>query len=105
MIYLSILFGTVSVLFAMASAILFLIGCDYSGAVGVFSTIISTVLSVVSILYTYISGNKTIKLMDDITRQHKTLVGKVQSDLVKDNFDEENIENLRNSMNNELIGN
>lgn len=98
LIQFSIVFGIVSIILAVVSAILLLLNCDTASAIGTLSTIISTLLSVVSILYTYISGDKTNKLLDDIDKQNKLLSKKIQLELIEKNFDEENIDNLRKSL-------
>ena len=89
------IYSIISVMIALVSAILFLIGSDAAGAVGVVSTILSIVLGVVSIVYTYVSGQETIKALDKIVEQNKSLVNKINSDLLQGNFDEANIETLR----------
>ena len=100
LVILSIILGVVAIIMALISAILFLKGSDVYGAVGVVSTIISTVLGFVSIIYTFISGNKTIKLLDNIDTKNKLLIEKIRTELVEKNFDEENLESLRESLQN-----
>lgn len=84
-----------SLITAFLSAFLFINGCDFAGAVGVFSTIISTILGAVSIVYTYVSGKQTIELLDKIKKQNENFVNKIQTELLIQNFDEDNINNLR----------
>ncbi len=62
------------------------------------STITSVVLSIVSIVYTYVSGGKTSRLLDDLEHdvkstvgQNKTLVSEIHSKEIESNFDEQNI--------------
>ena len=95
LIQVTFIYSIISVMIALVSAILFLIGSDSAGAVGVASTILSIVLGVVSIVYTYVSGQETIKALDKIVEQNKSLVNKINTDLLQDNFDEANIETLR----------
>lgn len=95
LIIFSVILGIAAIVLAVVSAILFIWGSDYTGAVGVVSTIVSTLLGVISIIYTYHSGNKTENLLDEISRQNKTLTDKIHSDLISKNFDEENLDNIR----------
>lgn len=55
------------------------------------STIISIVLGAESIIYTFFSGKKTLENLDDIKTQYASLVNKINHELSKDNYDEENI--------------
>lgn len=86
-------FSVIGLLLALISSILFWIGCDWAGAVGVFSTIISIILSVISLIYTYCSGVQTIKVLRKIENQNTILVKKISKELGQLNYNEENIEN------------
>ena len=78
----------VGLLIALASAILFSIGNDTASAVGVSSTILSIVLSVVSMVYTYISGIQTLKTIKEIKQQNDALVNEIANNRSEDNYNE-----------------
>lgn len=104
------IFASFGILLALISAILYLIGSDCYGAIGIFSTVISILLGVVSIVYTYFSGKETSALFSQldqriakldeqivkIDEQNRTLVSKIQMELSKDNFNQANIDGIRN---------
>ena len=48
-----------------------------SSALGDIATVISIVLAIVSIIYTYVSGEKTVENMDEIRHQSKNLVNQI----------------------------
>ena len=58
---------------------------------GVISTIVSIVLGIMSIGYTFISGQKTLENLDHIQTQYSSLVEKINRELSSDNYDEGNI--------------
>ena len=76
------------------SAILLLTNGKYSEFVGIVSTIISIVLGFVSIVYTYISGQDTLKTLNEIRNENSKLVEKINYELSKNNYDETNINTL-----------
>lgn len=78
----------IGLLIALASAILFLIGNDSAGAVGVVSTIVSIVLSAISMAYTYISGVQTLKTIKEIKVQNDVLVNEITNNRSEDNYNE-----------------
>ena len=90
------IFGGVGILFALISSVLFFVRSGYSSAFGVFSTIISIVLGLAAMLYTYISGKKTLELLNKIEIQNKRLIDKINTDLIKEAYDENGIEAARN---------
>ncbi|MGN0486430.1 MAG: hypothetical protein ACI4GB_04285 [Acutalibacteraceae bacterium] len=100
LVVISLVLGIIAIVMALTSAILFSKGSDMYGAIGVVSTIISTVLGFVSIIYTFISGNQTIKLLDNIDTKNNLLIEKIRAELVEKNFDEENLESLRERLQN-----
>lgn len=63
------------------------------------STIVSIVLGVVSILYTYCSGEDTIKKMNDILIQYSNLTEHISHEASKNNYDEHNLEHIKDGMN------
>ncbi len=78
----------IGLLIALASAILFFVGNDIAGAVGIISTIVSIVLSAISMAYTYISGVQTLKTIQDLKNQNNRLVKKINRENSKDNYNE-----------------
>jgi len=83
----------IGLLIALASAILFLIGNDCAGAVGIVSTIVSIVLSAISMAYTYISGVQTLTTIRDLKRQNDALVEEITNERSEDNYNEISEEN------------
>ena len=84
-------FGLLCVLVSFAFSAL---GYDWSSIFGTISTILSIILSFISILYTYLSGNKTLKLLDEMKTQNDELVKKIKNDASSDNYDEVNAGSL-----------
>ncbi len=84
----SIILTVLGFLLAITSAILFLIGDDAAGAVGIVSTISSIALSAMSMAYTYFSGVQTLKVLQDIKRQNDALVEKIRHENAKNNYNE-----------------
>ena len=78
----------IGLLIALASAILFLIGNDSAGAVGIVSTILSIVLSAISMAYTYFSGVQTLNTIRDLKNQNNALVSEITNERSKDNYNE-----------------
>ena len=90
----SFVFALVGILLAFASAIIFFFNKEFSSGVGVFSTVISILLGIYSIIYTYVSGQETLKLLQDIKERERRLVDKINHELSKDNYDRDNINSL-----------
>ena len=102
-------FATLGLIGGVVSAILFFINADSYGAVGAFSTIVSIILGVVSMVYTFSSGKETSDLfqqmnrklkrldeqIDEIGKQNEAFVAKIKMELSKDNFDQANIDNIK----------
>lgn len=86
------------ILLSVTAAILYLIGGDAYGAVGAVSTIISIVLGVVSIGYSYFSGKKTDETLGNIKSQNEKLVAKINYELSRDNYDQNNIDAIRRTL-------
>lgn len=95
LVRITLVFGIIAILLSLISAILFVVGCDYAGAVGVVSTIISVLLSLVSIVYTYISGKATSKLMEKIAKQNNEFIEKIKADILRDNYNDANLKDAR----------
>ena len=83
---------------AVAAAIFFFLGCSWTDAIGAIATVISIVLGVVSIVYTYVSGKETMHVLNEIRKENLKLVEKINYELSKSNFNEENINNIRKSI-------
>ncbi len=82
----------IGVIASVVSVVLLLFAQESLASIlGVVSTIVSLVLSVVSIFYTFISGQKTLENLDHIKTQYSALVEKINHELSSDNYDEENI--------------
>ena len=60
---------------------------------GTLSTILSIVLSVISILYTWISGEKTLKDLKQIQKDNQSMIDEITRLKSKSNYNYENIEN------------
>jgi len=86
-------FAVIAIIMAALSSIF--INSSFGGIIGIISTIISVLLSVTAMLYTYISGKKTLELLEKIEAQNKKLVDKINLDLLKDAYDEEGIKAIR----------
>lgn len=69
-----------------------------SNVIGIISTILSIILGVVSIIYTYISGKETMNVLEEIKRQNSRLVDKINYELSKDNYNDKNIEYIRKTL-------
>lgn len=61
------------------------------------ATIISIVLAVISIIYTYVSGQQTLKDIKKINDDNKALVDEITRLKLKDSFNFDNIDNIKNS--------
>ena len=139
------IFVGVGLLSGIASAILFCLGMDVYAAIGMISTIISILLGIISMIYSYVSGKQTSSLFNrfgekidgldkQITRienqtttlgekivgldnqttriekqttklekqiataeeQNRSLVEKIKMEISKENYGQENIDNIRN---------
>lgn len=86
--------AVIGVVFAFISAILFLIGNSCVDAISVASTIISIILGFISIVYTYVSGEETLKTLKEIKKENHSLIQKINHELTKNNYDEANIDSL-----------
>lgn len=82
------------ILLAGLSAALLFIGNSYANAFGTVSTIISIVLGLVSIVYTYQSSKELSSTLDEIRNQYRSLVTKINSQLIEKNFGDVNDESL-----------
>lgn len=84
----------IGIILAFISAIIFWINGSYGDVVSIASTIISIILGLISIVYTYVSGEETLKTLNEIKKENRSLVEKINYELAKNNYDEANIESL-----------
>lgn len=83
--------GILGVLGVIISAILYYFMSDLSGFIGNLSTIVSIVLGVASIVYTFISGSDTTKQLLEMHAATKKELEKVREELgPEDNFGDHN---------------
>lgn len=92
----------VGILLSTVSVVLMIFGNCWSDILGYASTVISIVLGLVSIVYTYKSGEETLMMFDEIKGilketkdQNRRLVEKINYELSKENYDKENIDSIR----------
>lgn len=117
------IFVGIGLLSGIVSAVLFCLGMDTYAAIGMISTIISILLGIISMVYSYVSGNETSALfkkfgekiegldqqinkieeqstklekqIKTIEEQNRSLVEKIKVELSKENYDQANIDNIR----------
>jgi hypothetical protein len=82
-------FAVLAIIMAALSGIFINLG--FGGIISIISTIMSVLLSVTAMLYTYFSGKRTLELLKKIEVQNKKLVDRINQDLLKDAYDEEGI--------------
>lgn len=75
---------------------------DISSMFSTISTIISIILGAGSFVYTYVSGEETLNHLDEIKSQNDRLVSKINYELSKENYDNNNIENVDRLLNEKL---
>ena len=63
--------------------------------IGSISTIVSIALSIISMVNSCITENKTSKILEDIKQQNTRLVDMINYTLGKDNYDDNNINSLK----------
>lgn len=90
----TVVFAIIAIIASLLSGSFFLLKCDWAGAVGIVATGLSVILSVVSIIYTYVSGNQTLDVINTIKAQNKEFIEKIKEDILKNNFNESNINDL-----------
>jgi len=67
---------------------------NWTGAAGSIATLLSILLAVVSIFYTYRTNEDTKRLLSDIREQNESMVERINLELRKGNFGRQNIESL-----------
>lgn len=75
---------------------------DISSMFSTISTIISIILGAGSFVYTYVSGEETLNHLDEIKSQNDRLVSKINYELSKENYDNNNIENIDRLLNEKI---
>ena len=63
---------------------------------GCVSTVVSIVLSVIAMISSSNTEKKTAETLEQIVKRNEALVNKINSDLIRINFDDRNIEDLIN---------
>jgi hypothetical protein len=87
------IFGVIAIIAAALSG--FFISLSFGSIIGIISVIISVLLSATAMIYTYVSGKRTLELLQKIEVQNKKLVDKINQDLLKDAYNEEGIKAIR----------
>lgn len=96
-------FGGIAIFLTLISAILYLFAKDESFQkvsliIGLVSTSVSIILSVVATVYSYYSGMKTSELMEEIKKENTAMVEYINENRVKGAMGEKGIEKiLKNS--------
>jgi uncharacterized protein YacL len=90
-------FGKVGVLVALIYSILIIdiFSLNIANFLEMIATIMSILICLVATYYTYISGEKTISLLNKIETQNKNLVDKINQDLLEEAYDENGIKDAR----------
>ena len=73
----------------------YLTNSNLSEWIGIISTIVSIALSIISMVNSCITENKTSKILEDIKQQNTRLVDMINYTLGKDNYDDNNINSLK----------
>lgn len=89
----------IGIALTVAAAVAYLTGCgDWASGLSIASTGISIALGFFSIIYTYISGQKTLDNLNEIEVQYNSLVNKINLELSASNTDDANAENVRHKV-------
>lgn len=86
-------------LFALASPFLKCFGITDTDIIGTIATISSVILSAVSLIYTYVSGTQTLGMLNDMNERYGAFVSAINENLIQANYDEENLKNVRDRVN------
>lgn len=89
-----VLISIIAIVMLLISTFVFPILKLESSTFGDIATVLSIFLAVVSIFYTYVSGEKTSKNLDEIKKQSESLVNQIIHERSKDNYDSENVANI-----------
>jgi cytochrome b subunit of formate dehydrogenase len=90
-----IIIGGVAIVLALLSLIQ---NMQIANVFSIIATITSILLSVIAMLYTFLSGEKTLSLLNQIEAQNKKLVAKINQDLLRNAYDENGIEAARKAL-------
>lgn len=91
----SYIFAVFALICAVLSAYLYVSCSNVSEIIGSISTIISIILSIVSMHTSYVTEKKTDETLSEIKENNRTLVAMIRYFLSADNYNEENIESLK----------
>jgi cell shape-determining protein MreC len=91
-ILLLLIFGGIAIVLALLSLVTEL---RFAAVFGIISTITSILLGIIAVLYTWLSGEKTLSLLNQIEVHNEKLVAKINQDLLRDAYDENGIEAAR----------
>lgn len=94
-----IIIAIILALLALASLCLKCFGVTYADIIGTIATISSVILSTVSLIYTYASGAQTLSMLNDINERYGAFVSAINENLIQANYDEENLKNVRDIVN------
>jgi len=102
------IFGGIAIILAVVSAILVLFYSGIIAVIGLTSTVMSIILGVVAMVYTYLSGRKTFVLwkktmdtLDKVEAQNRKLIDKINLELLEGAYDSSGLEDalINNSYN------
>jgi len=91
-IWLFFIIGGIAIILALLSLVTEL---RFAAVFGTISTITSIILGIIAMLYTWLSGERTLNLLNQIEVQNEKLVAKINQDLLRDAYDEKGIEAAR----------
>lgn len=92
-------FGGIAILITIVAAILYFVAKEeclqkISLILGLVSTSISVILSIVATGYSFYSGEKTSKILDDIRNESETLAGDITQRRIHDAMGEKSAERI-----------
>ena len=89
--------GGIAILLVFMSSVFLLFASRVAAIFELISVVISVLLGIVAMTYTYVSGRRTLVLLNKIEIQNKNLVEKINLDLLKEAYDERGLEDTRTS--------
>ena len=72
---------------------------DWTTVIGLISTVISIILGLISIAYTFVSGQETLKALDDIEKKYSDLCDMNNEVLLSNNLEKNNIDKITTNYN------
>lgn len=91
MIYVSFVFAFIAIIAMICS---FFLSPDCSTCLSSISTVMSIILGIMSIVYSYLCNKSTDKLLKKIEEKYAIVVRYAQTNLIDRNIDEANFENV-----------